>query len=140
MPSAGRAFSGRVLEALRERGVAVEPITLHTGVASLEAPEPPYDEWYEVPRETAEAVRASAGWTDLVVTPERGVAAVDGLLTGFHEPRASHLQLLSAVAGVEHVRRVYAHALAQGYLWHEFGDLHLLLRGTGSGVVLDQRE
>ena len=171
MPSAGRAFSGRVLEALAERGVAVERVTLHTGVASLEAPEPPYDEWYEVPRETAEAVRAarargarvvatgttvvralesavdgsgevraSAGWTDLVVTPERGVAAVDGLLTGFHEPRASHLQLLSAVAGVEHVRRVYAHALAQGYLWHEFGDLHLLLRGTGSGVVLDQRE
>ena len=68
-----------------------------------------------------------AGWTDLVITPERGVRVVDGLLTGWHEPRASHLQLLEAVAGPALVERSYRRALAAGYRWHEFGDLHLVL-------------
>jgi S-adenosylmethionine:tRNA ribosyltransferase-isomerase len=52
---------------------------------------------------------------------------VDGLLTGWHEPGASHLRLLEAVGGRELVRRSYAEALAHGYLWHEFGDVHLIL-------------
>jgi len=68
-----------------------------------------------------------AGWTDLVVTPERGVRVVDGILTGWHEPEASHLQLLEAVAGRATVERSYAHALAGPYRWHEFGDVHLVL-------------
>ncbi|RZS36829.1 S-adenosylmethionine:tRNA ribosyltransferase-isomerase [Herbihabitans rhizosphaerae] len=72
-------------------------------------------------------VRAASGWTELVVTPERGVRAVDGLLTGFHEPRASHLDMLAAVAGFGLLERVYAEAVAEGYLWHEFGDVNLLL-------------
>jgi S-adenosylmethionine:tRNA ribosyltransferase-isomerase len=72
-------------------------------------------------------VEAASGWTDLVVTPERGVRAVDGLLTGLHEPRASHLDLLAAVAGRELLDRCYEAAVAHGYLWHEFGDLNLLL-------------
>ena len=158
MPSAGRAFSGRVLEGLASRGVAVRPITLHTGVASPEAGEPPYEEWFEVPGETAAAVRAArqrraqvvavgttvvralesslgdhgsvragSGWTDLVITPERGVRAVDALLTGFHEPRASHLQMLAAIAGRRHLEVVYGAALEGRYFWHEFGDLHLVL-------------
>jgi S-adenosylmethionine:tRNA ribosyltransferase-isomerase len=71
--------------------------------------------------------RPASGWTELVVTPSRGVRAVDGLLTGFHEPRASHLDLLAAVAGCDLLARCYAEALAAGYLWHEFGDLNLLL-------------
>jgi S-adenosylmethionine:tRNA ribosyltransferase-isomerase len=70
---------------------------------------------------------ASSGWTDLVITPERGIRYVDGLLTGFHEPNASHLAMLEALAGREHLRKTYAAALASGYLWHEFGDLHLIL-------------
>ena len=73
------------------------------------------------------ALRAAAGWTDLVLTPQRGVRVVDGLLTGLHEPRASHLDLVTAVAGTELVTRCYAEARARGYLWHEFGDLNLLL-------------
>ncbi|MGA5348989.1 S-adenosylmethionine:tRNA ribosyltransferase-isomerase [Streptomyces griseoincarnatus] len=72
-------------------------------------------------------VRARAGWTDLVVTPERGVRVVDGLLTGLHEPGASHLLMLEAVAGREAVARGYEEALDGRYLWHEFGDVHLLL-------------
>ncbi|MEV2217263.1 S-adenosylmethionine:tRNA ribosyltransferase-isomerase [Streptomyces sp. NPDC050997] len=74
-------------------------------------------------------VRARAGWTDLVVTPERGVRVVDGLLTGLHEPEASHLLMLEAIAGRAAVERGYEEALRGLYLWHEFGDVHLVLPG-----------
>jgi S-adenosylmethionine:tRNA ribosyltransferase-isomerase len=70
---------------------------------------------------------AAHGWTDLVVTPERPPRAVDGLLTGWHEPGASHLHLLDGVGGRDLVARSYDAALARGYLWHEFGDVHLIL-------------
>jgi S-adenosylmethionine:tRNA ribosyltransferase-isomerase len=63
----------------------------------------------------------------VVVTPERGVRIVDGLLTGWHEPAASHLLMLEAVAGRDLLERSYAASLAAGYLWHEFGDEHLIL-------------
>ncbi|MEU6380614.1 S-adenosylmethionine:tRNA ribosyltransferase-isomerase [Streptomyces sp. NPDC046909] len=76
-------------------------------------------------------VRARAGWTDLVVTPERGVRVVDGLLTGLHEPEASHLLMLEAVAGRAAVDRAYGEALRGLYLWHEFGDVHLILPEEG---------
>jgi S-adenosylmethionine:tRNA ribosyltransferase-isomerase len=72
-------------------------------------------------------VEAGEGWTNLVVTPERGLWTVDGVLSGWHEPAASHLQLLRAVAGDELLERCYREALAHGYLWHEFGDSHLVL-------------
>jgi len=72
-------------------------------------------------------VHAASGWTSVTITPERGVHAVDGLVTGWHEPDASHLLLLEAVAGRERVERSYAAAVAGGYRWHEFGDSHLLL-------------
>ena len=70
------------------------------------------------------------GWADTVVTPERGVRVVDGLLTGWHEPRATHLLILEALAGRRMLEEAYAAALERGYLWHEFGDLHLLLPGS----------
>ena len=159
MPSAGRAFTPGVITRLVAGGVGIAPLILHTGVASLEEHEPPYEEYYKVPLATADAVNAAhaagkrviavgttvvraletvtdaagrthpgEGWTGLVVTPERGVRAATGLLTGFHEPRASHLAMLEAFAGRQHLAAVYDEALRQGYLWHEFGDLHLLVR------------
>ena len=67
------------------------------------------------------------GLTDLVVTPERGVRAVDGLITGWHEPRSSHLLLLEAMAGRENLQEIYEAGLGEGYLWHEFGDSLLIL-------------
>lgn len=158
MPSAARPFTAGLVAALVSRGVQFAPLTLHTGVASAEAHEPPYPERFEVPVTTAwlvnaaregggrviavgttavralessagpdGVVRAAAGWTDLVVTPQRGVRAVDGLLTGLHEPQASHLLMLEAIAGGEALSRGYGEALSHRYLWHEFGDVHLLL-------------
>jgi S-adenosylmethionine:tRNA ribosyltransferase-isomerase len=73
-------------------------------------------------------VHAGDGWTSLVVTPARGLSAVDGLLTGWHEPDASHLLMLEAIAGRALLERSYASALAHGYRWHEFGDVHLIMR------------
>jgi S-adenosylmethionine:tRNA ribosyltransferase-isomerase len=72
-------------------------------------------------------VHPSEGYTELVVTPERGVYTIDGMLTGWHEPEASHLMMLEAVAGRPVLDVAYAAAETEGYLWHEFGDVHLLL-------------
>ena len=158
MPSAGRAFTPELLTRLVAQGVQVAPLILHTGVASLEDHEPPYEEYYRVPLATAQLVNAAraagrrivavgttvvraletvtdatgtthpgAGWTDLVITPEGGLQAVSALLTGMHEPRATHLAMLAALAGQRHLEVAYTAALAHGYLWHEFGDLHLIL-------------
>jgi S-adenosylmethionine:tRNA ribosyltransferase-isomerase len=72
-------------------------------------------------------VHPGEGWTDLVLGPDRPVRGIDGLITGMHDPDASHLLLLEAVAGPELVQRAYDAALDQRYLWHEFGDSCLLI-------------
>lgn len=158
MPSAGRAFTPELITRLAARGVQIAPLILHTGVASLESHEPPYEEFYRVPLETAQRVNAARasgqrvvavgttvvraletvtdqarvthpgeGWTNLVITPERGLRAVNALLTGLHEPRSTHLMMLEALAGRPHLQITYNDAIRQRYLWHEFGDLHLIL-------------
>ncbi len=158
MPSAGRAFTRELLTDLVSHGIQISSLLLHTGVASLEDHEPPYEEYYRVPEETAAAVNAAraarrrvigvgttviraletvtdnagithpgVGWTKLVVSPRSGIRSVDGLLTGLHEPRSTHLLMLEALAGQEHLAKTYAAALRERYLWHEFGDLHLIL-------------
>ncbi len=158
MPSAGRPFTPEIITRLIARGIQIVPLVLHTGVASLESREPPYDEHYRVSPETAFAVNtahaagrrviavgttviraletvtdmegvtwAGEGWTQLVVTPARGIRSVNAMLTGFHEPRATHLAMLEALAGRANLEIAYAAALAEGYLWHEFGDVHLIL-------------
>jgi S-adenosylmethionine:tRNA ribosyltransferase-isomerase len=158
MPSAGRAFTPELITRLISRGVQFAPLILHTGVASLEGDEPPYEEFYRVPSDTARLVNAARaagrrvvavgttvvraletvtdehgithpgeGWTYLVVTPERRIRSVDSMLTGLHEPRSTHLAMLETLAGREHLRIAYREALREDYLWHEFGDLHLIL-------------
>ncbi len=156
MPSAGRPVSAAVLVDLMAAGVVVAPLVLHTGVASQESHEPPQPEWFSIPATTARLVKLTKqnggrvvavgttvvraletastgqveGWTDLVLGPERPVRVVDGLLTGLHEPEASHLRLLEAVAGRQLVDRAYADVTGPGapsYLWHELGDSMLLL-------------
>jgi S-adenosylmethionine:tRNA ribosyltransferase-isomerase len=158
MPSAARPFSPELVTRLVARGIAFAPLTLHAGVSSPEAHEPPAAEWYDVPAESAELVnlarrqghrviavgttalraletvtdacrtsRRGRGWTALVITPERGVHSADGLITGWHEPHASHLAMLEAIAGRPLLEASYREALESGYLWHEFGDSHLIL-------------
>jgi len=158
MPSAGRAFTPEMITKLIAQGIDVAPVTLHSGVASLEENEPPPAEFFQVSEQSAlrvnlaremghhvvavgttvvraletaadesGRVQAADGWTRLIVSPERGVRIVDGLLTGWHEPRATHLLMLEAIAGRELTERSYQAALERGYLWHEFGDLHLVL-------------
>ena len=72
-------------------------------------------------------VAADEGWTNLVVTPERGLWAIDGLLSGLHEPESSHLDVLRAAAGEALLERSYDAAREHGYRWHEFGDSQLIL-------------
>jgi S-adenosylmethionine:tRNA ribosyltransferase-isomerase len=169
MPSAGRAFTPELITRLVAKGVRILPLLLHTGVASLEDDEPPYEEYYRVSPETAAAINVARksgrrivavgttvvraletvtdrdgvthpgeGWTDLYITPERGVRSVNAMLTGLHEPRSTHLSMLEALTGStppcplsttgrEHLETAYSEALDRGYLWHEFGDLHLIL-------------
>ena len=79
------------------------------------------------------------GWTDVVVSPGHPVRSVDGLLTGWHEPESSHLQMLEAFAGPEPLAAAYGLALELGYLWHEFGDSHLILRDSPHGIVMGSR-
>jgi S-adenosylmethionine:tRNA ribosyltransferase-isomerase len=67
------------------------------------------------------------GWTDLVISPEHGVRVTDGMITGWHEPASSHLMMLEAMTGRDVLRGAYEMALTEGYLWHEFGDVHLIL-------------
>ena len=158
MPSAGRPFTTEILTSLLAGGVAVLPIVLHAGVASLEEGEQPAEEYYEVPEATAVAanalrsaggrliavgttvvraletvadesggVHAATGYTDLLIESFSAVRAIDGLLTGWHEPKASHLELVEAIAGRELLESMYRQAVAGGYAWHEFGDSCLIL-------------
>ena len=172
MPNAARPFTTAIVEALRDKGVDIATIRLHTGVSSLDVTEdevedhPIPPERFRVSKATADAVNAtrergcrvvaigttvvralesgwqpgsavggpqngavrpSEGFTRVVVTPARGIHAVDGMLTGFHDSGASHLAMLYAVAGVDLVREGYEEAVRERYRWHEFGDSHLLL-------------
>jgi S-adenosylmethionine:tRNA ribosyltransferase-isomerase len=199
MPSASRPFTPEIVTKLVSRGIAIAPVTLHTGVSSLEGGEDPYPESFDVPAATARLVNltrqaggrviaagttvvralesaalegaalegaalgdgcrggaatsapgsadggpwygrvcygrpcyggpvsAAAGWTSHVVTRQTGVSVVDGLLTGLHEPRSTHLWMLAAFTTDEMQRRCYQAAAQSGFRWHEFGDVHLLL-------------
>ena len=142
MPSAGRPFTPELVTELVSRGVLFAPVTLHTGVSSLEHGEAPFPERFRVPAATARLVNAvrgwggrviavgttvvraletvaartapcprAAGWTSLVVTPERGLLAIDGLLTGWHEPESSHLAAARGGGRPRAPRRSYRAAL-----------------------------
>ena len=67
------------------------------------------------------------GNTDLFIEDGYTMKVTDGLLTGFHEPNASHLNMLQAVAGFDHIDNAYKEAINREYYWHQFGDLHLIL-------------
>src|SRR6266511_3764872 len=160
MASAGRAFTPELLTALVSSGIVVAPLLLHTCGLTGEDGGPLPERYHVPPvtarlvnhtrasggrviavgttvvraLESVAAVngvvRPARGWTEQVVTPERGVRVVDGLLTGWHEPGGSHLRLLEAVAGLEPLGLAYRAALEHGFAWGTFGDLHLILPGS----------
>ena len=168
MPSAARPITPHVRDTLRERGIGIVGVILHTGVSSLEIEDNTvehqalYPEVFKVPEATANAVnathsrggrviavgttvvraletawtpkgvRACSGATGLYIHPGTSVHVIDGLLTGLHDPITSHLAMLSAIAGLARVKRAYTEAIRNRYLWHEFGDSHLLWRQTAN--------
>jgi S-adenosylmethionine:tRNA ribosyltransferase-isomerase len=182
MPSAGRPFTPELVTRLVSSGIQIAPVVLHTGVASFEDHEPPYEEFYRVSPETADLVNAARqggrrivavgttvvraletvtdergttsageGWTSLVITSERPLRAVNALITGLHEPHATHLTMLEraieAAVGhrsdtlashgcaARHLERAYRAAREAGYLWHEFGDSHLIIGKRGHPIA-----
>jgi S-adenosylmethionine:tRNA ribosyltransferase-isomerase len=164
MPSAGRAFTWRLLLQLRHHGMESTSITLHTGLSSylddeLDRQHLASEEEYWVGAEAAEKIRRARNsghrilavgttvvralesmaaefggqvkachrYTRLRVTADYRLRVVNGLLTGLHEPEASHLDLLAAFVPPKTIYAAYAEAIRQRYLWHEFGDLNLIL-------------
>ena len=157
MPSAARPFTSRVVREVRRAGGRFVAITLHCGVSSFERPERPATERYVVTPQAAlevnrardegrrviavgtTAVRAlessvhgdraiaSSGWTDIVIEPETRVRSVDALLTGFHEQAATHMSMLRAFVDGELLDEAYGLAADEGYYYHEFGDIHLIV-------------
>lgn len=163
MPSAGRAFTWKLLMDLRRKGVETAFLVLHAGLSSYMDPE--FDSGHpasvesfrldsgaanlinaaksrggrivavgttvvralETVADASGRVRAESGSTRLRITPGYSLRTVDGLVTGFHEPEASHLDLLSAFLPPERLRPIYEEAVRKRYLWHEFGDANLIL-------------
>jgi S-adenosylmethionine:tRNA ribosyltransferase-isomerase len=164
MPSAGRAFTWRLLLQLRNQGVESSSITLHTGLSSyldsgLDCRHLSSEEEYWINKPAADKIRrarnagrrivavgttvvralesiaAESGgevrachqYTQLRISADYRLQIVNGLLTGLHEPEASHLDLLAAFVPPPIIYAAYAEAIHQRYLWHEFGDLNLIL-------------
>ncbi|WP_335869577.1 S-adenosylmethionine:tRNA ribosyltransferase-isomerase [Bacillus sp. 2205SS5-2] len=162
MPSAGRAFSWRLLEQLKAQGINFAFLSLHTGLSYYgedQWPNPTkHPESFEIPLETeklvnetkkrggrviavgttvvraiesarhvGDEIQAGKGLTTLYINEGYDLNVVDGLLTGFHEPEASHLHLLTSLIKEKQLMASYQEALSQGYLWHEFGDVNLII-------------
>ena len=163
MPSAGRAFTWKLLLDLKRRGIDSAYVVLHAGLSSymddeLDRQNLASEEEYFVSRITARkinqaranggriiavgttvvralesaatengSVTEAHGYTRLKIDHQHRLRSVKGLLTGLHEPEASHLDLLSAFLPAEQIHAAYREAIARRYLWHEFGDLNLIL-------------
>jgi S-adenosylmethionine:tRNA ribosyltransferase-isomerase len=165
MASAGRAFSWKMFEQLRAKGIKTAFLTLHTGLSYYgndRWPNPQkHPEAFHIPEETAELINSARkangrviavgttvvralesaavengyvtqteGITNLYIKKDHQLKAVDGLVTGLHEPEATHLEMLTAFTYEHHLFEAYRQALKKGYLWHEFGDMNLIFAET----------
>ncbi len=160
MPSAARPFTPHVIDGLRHTGVEIVPIALHTGVSSLESDEGPRPERFDVSSRSADRINSAidrgnhviavgttsaravesaavdgqlvprSGWTDLVLSRQRPSQVINGIISGWHPPEASHLDLLESVVGSSTLGLAYRDAARRGYRSHEFGDSCLLLGET----------
>jgi S-adenosylmethionine:tRNA ribosyltransferase-isomerase len=167
MPSAGRAFTWKMIFDLKNSGIETASILLHTGLSSymddeFDAKHPISEEEYlinlDAARKINEAhlrgnrilaigttvvralesasssssssdgtIQPSHGYTRLHISERYNLRLVNGLLTGLHEPNASHLDLLQAFIPSSLLSSAYREAIEKGYLWHEFGDLNLII-------------
>jgi S-adenosylmethionine:tRNA ribosyltransferase-isomerase len=163
IPSAGRAFTWRLIFDLRRRGVETASVLLHASLScymddQLDREHPASEEEFLVSGSAAHKINAARehggriiavgttvvralesaadetgkiqarhGYTCLKITSDYRLRAVRCLLTGLHEPEASHLDLLTAFMPAEKLRKAYEDAVKRKYLWHEFGDLNLIL-------------
>ena len=157
MPSAGRAFSWELLFTLMQKEIQIDYIQLHTGLSYFLDDEPlpeDNDEEYHISERTMQRIleakssgrrviaagttvvralesaarnRTLFGVTNLYIHRDYPLKIVDGIITGFHEPKASHLDMLSAFISEQHLRNAYDEAIRARYLWHEFGDMNLII-------------
>ena len=140
-----------ILRKIQERGAAVATVTLHVGAGTFQPVRTEnieehrmHAERYFVPESTRRAIAgkrvlavgtttlralesgADSGETDLFITPGFRFRVVDRLLTNFHLPKSSLLMLVAAFAGLENIRKAYAHAIAQRYRFFSYGDAMLI--------------
>ena len=163
MPSAGRAFTWKMLFDLKNKGIDTAFLTLHTGLSSYMNGDPNAgqlvaEEEYFISESTADKIETNKARNGRIVAVGTSVVRVlescaiqtgkvlpghaytsprmteghklkiaDGLITGFHEPEASHLDLLSAFLSPSLIKKSYEEAIEKNYLWHEFGDLCLII-------------
>ncbi len=114
-PFAIRSATAKAVNAARDEGRRV----IAVGTTVVRALESAWD---------GEMVQARSGFTRLYIRAACDIHVIDGLITGLHDPVTSHLAMLYAIAGQDRIRAAYAEAIREGYLWHEFGDSHLILR------------
>jgi S-adenosylmethionine:tRNA ribosyltransferase-isomerase len=164
-PTAGLHFDEGLLQRLREKGIQMAFVTLHVGAGTFQpvrsenlAEHKMHSEWYTIPQETVDAVkaaqaagrdvvavgttsmralesasqsgelRAGSADTNLFITPGYQFKTVTRLITNFHLPKSTLLMLVSAFAGYERIKSAYAHAIAQRYRFFSYGDAMLLRR------------
>jgi S-adenosylmethionine:tRNA ribosyltransferase-isomerase len=158
-PTAGLHFDRAMLERLEQRGARIARVTLHVGAGTFQPVRTEevemhrmHSETYDVPRETMDAIAGrrvlavgttslralesaalrgeASGETDLFIHPGFRFRVVDRLLTNFHLPRSSLLMLVAAFAGLDNVRRAYAHAIERRYRFFSYGDAMLIERAA----------
>ena len=156
-PTAGLHFDAEILRKIQGNGTTVATVTLHVGAGTFQPVRTEniedhrmHRERYHVPAETSAAIHgrrvlavgttslralecaalsgAPSGETDLFIHPGFRFRVVDRLLTNFHLPKSSLLMLVSAFAGLENIRRAYAHAIAKRYRFFSYGDAMLIER------------
>jgi len=156
-PTAGLHFDLALLAGIEARGARLARLTLHVGAGTFQPVRSDpieghrmHREHYEIPRATMDAIAGRRvlavgtttlralesaalsgqlrGETDLFVRPGFECLLVDRLLTNFHLPKSSLLMLVAAFAGLENMRRAYAHAIARRYRFFSYGDAMLIER------------
>jgi S-adenosylmethionine:tRNA ribosyltransferase-isomerase len=158
-PTAGLHFDHAMLQKIRDNGAGIATVTLHVGAGTFQPVRSEdieahrmHREHYEVPPETSATIAGrrvlavgttslralesaalrggAAGETDLFIYPGFRFRAVDRLLTNFHLPKSSLLMLVAAFAGMDNIRRAYAHAIAERYRFFSYGDAMLIERAA----------